>query len=922
MKLWFRKVSSLFLASVLTVSLNGKAYAQAEQAPLPETPPEIVEPAASEQEMISALETILTQETTPTLETTSTQGTSSTEDSTPTQEITPKEETTSTEETAPVQETTPTEETTLVEEMMPTMLSAAPTADLQDENPTNVQIEDEALVNSGDEVQNLQNTNSAVKNGETDLQITVAGTELKPDESNSEHWDEVSGSGWRYDAEDQSLVLVNYDGQAQSIATTDSDITIKAAGVNRLASLKADGSVNLIGTGILLVDEIELSEDGSFNLQTNTAIYEDGTGSVAVFLKQEDGSYLLINGSVDGLLDEAYTLPAGVTLVVPGGSRLVMQSLAVGEYTSPEGETATYYSTEGERDVVKQLPGYESDGTSVHFDGIVSFECSTAAKLTISEQATLVIQDQAALVMNSISQQFTSFLTPLLEVFGTLELGGSVSDGLCTVGNTGDVNGDGCFSGTTIGIDGGRTDAVSELHVEDSLIRLNGNDADLGNLKAEGDNKLIYSGNASIDTLDVEQSGTLMCVTTTADYGSEPELSVVSGISGGGTIRLESGVYILEENCAVIDGTTFLIDGYGDPSASSFGTVTVYDYHLDENDKANLGWNSDPRVETGEAIQDGNGRIQIDLMTLGFVKRLDGSVESNYTNTTNIISPYIYEETEMLSYSKLVEFWEANEDEASYYWQNYVLKEQSPVIVLETETDGVWSSIRMTADNPGSEICASDVRRIRLVEGVGVIDGGGGGTATTTNLSFTGSGQLGTNAGSVTGGVPMGLNIPAKPHNGETGGGENGGNNGGENGGNNGNTGGAHTGMGYEETDADSHAALLVWTEPEKAAGEVFTLHVVRDGQEVMEINGSVEVSFDYTSHAGTEGKMLYVVFRNGDGSLTAIRADYDPFSGRLHFMSPCVGRFVVLGFDFDGEEYSEEFYRALAACPELDALN
>ena len=43
MKQWGKKLVSGFLASLLTVSLNGRAYAETEGNPVPETPPQIAE---------------------------------------------------------------------------------------------------------------------------------------------------------------------------------------------------------------------------------------------------------------------------------------------------------------------------------------------------------------------------------------------------------------------------------------------------------------------------------------------------------------------------------------------------------------------------------------------------------------------------------------------------------------------------------------------------------------------------------------------------------------------------------------------------------------------------------------------------------------------------------------------------------------
>ena len=69
-----------------------------------------------------------------------------------------------------------------------------------------------------------------------------------------------------------------------------------------------------------------------------------------------------------------------------------------------------------------------------------------------------------------------------------------------------------------------------------------------------------------------------------------------------------------------------------------------------------------------------------------------------------------------------------------------------------------------------------------------------------------------------------------------------------------------------------------------------------------------------YTPPAGYVSGSFYLVFRNGDGSLTAIKASYSELLGELRFETDRLGEFTVAVLDFDGEEFSPEFYEALAA--------
>ena len=55
-----------------------------------------------------------------------------------------------------------------------------------------------------------------------------------------------------------------------------------------------------------------------------------------------------------------------------------------------------------------------------------------------------------------------------------------------------------------------------------------------------------------------------------------------------------------------------------------------------------------------------------------------------------------------------------------------------------------------------------------------------------------------------------------------------------------------------------------------------------------------------------------YVVFRDKDGKLLAIRASYSRLRGELRFETPLLGEFEIICFDFEGEEFSDAFYEAL----------
>ena len=64
------------------------------------------------------------------------------------------------------------------------------------------------------------------------------------------------------------------------------------------------------------------------------------------------------------------------------------------------------------------------------------------------------------------------------------------------------------------------------------------------------------------------------------------------------------------------------------------------------------------------------------------------------------------------------------------------------------------------------------------------------------------------------------------------------------------------------------------------------------------------------------------MVFRDDDGKLHAIRASYSRLKGELRFEADMLGRFVIVAFDYDGEEFSDAFYEALAQQKELQQFS
>ncbi|MBO5496705.1 MAG: hypothetical protein J5967_04815 [Oscillospiraceae bacterium] len=769
------------------------------------------------------------------------------------------------------------------------------------------------------------------------------------------------GSGWSYDAQDNSVVLINYDGSTQSITTTASDVTIKAAGLNRLEKLSVDGDIHLIGTGILLVDEIEMAEGKSFDLQPNKEIYGENGGSVAVFLKQEDGSYRLINGSiVSGILDEEYTLPAGVTLVVPDGSELRLQSLAVGELLAEGAPVQVEYSTVGETEAERPLLATQTERRDAGLDpGTVEF-WSTAAQLTIPETAKLIVENAAKLVLSQIYELHSGTLVSKMTVAGSLELDGTVSGGVVVLERGNVLSGNGVIQNAEINAHASQTGITAS----DSKIIL-GDKTETGTLALSGQNEIQFGGNAEVGTLELNQGGVSAASFETLDEDGNQSTLHVDTISGSGAITYQNGNIEIGTNSS------------GGKVTETFttGGIIVRNAGTDQEELFVVG-PSGPILVSGSGAEFSNGYYSFPLVKVfvGGSRNVDGSI-------TESVSPNGEDAEIMCSFGAGSTTISLNELRST---------------LLPTVGIGKWIEIYYADDSgklqrriltdkdqlEGETMDASCISLIRTVAESYVTNGSGGGSSTSTNTSFTGSGVLGAGAGSVKGGKSTsilsgtGITNPTPTNNGEnnpggnpgsntggnnTGGNNTGGNNtGGDNtsgnntGGNNtggdntggdntggNNTGGENTGSTDPDDNGENGAgktdesgtntqnggteepgtAMRIWVD-RKNPKEAYVLHAEKDGVAYSETADSIQVRMSFTPAPEMTGHKLYVVFLDRNGKPQAFAAHYDKESKELVFETELLGKFTVVAFDFSGKEFSPEFYTALAKLEEVKKLS
>ena len=687
--------------------------------------------------------------------------------------------------------------------------------------------------------------------------------------------------------------VINLVTESVSNITTADNILIQTAGYQHISSLVSDGNVQIVGTGILLVDEVSLLVDRSVVLQPIQEIYGENGGTVALFLfdSETDGvrTYKLINGTyedeegtehiVPAILDEDYTIPAGISLVVPEGGELILQPVNKGVKHSEEGPDETVYSTTGVPE------GAEEDSIT-----------STAPKLTVSAGASLVIDSDASFQLSPIDSG-DGIVRPTLTVNGGLTLDTVLKKGFVIFGPSSTLDGEGSFLSSQITVDSrSEGSEAMALTVADSWIRLVGDDADLSALTVGKDsttdnyNVLTYEGNPSVGTLEIAPGVKLIVrsnsmvneqekLSDSDVFGSNEALRITNAIRGGGTIEMWSGTIVVADGTTIADSTGITV---GSDVVGPYA-ATVYDY---------------TRPTPGTASVPGLPRIEPDGICTGTatIPVVSFEIQGNADLVAHFLPDSI--KADYTQYPRSGEI-----SRASLEGQYKSVLEGRKILleVCRMGEDGQaeYSYVFLS----GSDSVSADVvERIYLYKEMFSDSGiGGGGVTTDTNTSFTGSGVLGgSGAGSVSGGARR-LAL----------------------------TGNRSTSIGSEVEPAPEPAPtaaqpaddLRVWTEELIQTKGCFLLHIERGGRTLGRLAAPVKVRMEYAPDADAADKPLYAVFRDVDGTLTAFAAQYDPDTGILSFSSHISGKFIIVAFDYDGEPFTEDFYLALAGLDAVKAL-
>ncbi len=739
--------------------------------------------------------------------------------------------------------------------------------------------------------------------------ITIGGNDVA---------DEID---WSYNEETGEITLVNYyDADSSIVSSGPGRLNILASGYNRIKSISSEGDVNVTGTGLLLLDNVVLGQNSNFYLHTPVDIYEDGTGSVAVFIltNEDENEYTLVNGSsIPGLLDENYTI-TDVNLVVPNDSVLFLNSSGT-VYVKNTGKILFRY-TGDEGDALLHEYGLLTDPDAHYFSGNDQYGVDeTNGSLTIGAGASLTVDGTVRMEKTQGIKSWTATPVPLLSASSgsAIIVNGQITgDGRIEMKEGSSLSGTGSAEAHKITID--KTEILSDcgvsLHADneiwifgngtipnlilDDTIALFGyeNDASVvtvSNLVSYGNSALVNHNRLTLGSVAVENSETLSLLSETK-YPSSGSVFDLNGTVKGGTLRLAGGIFhlgkqfALEEDAELYGEHVIVYDDYDyfgssgsltaplivSPEQVTMPVLSGGSYALPlVIVRAECGWVSGRR---GMFITD-TQESKVYFKNVDGEYVLDFGDASSYEGGENLLANFLAETLNSgsggFNLSLTIEIQDLDENGnlsfRSKSYNPYNLSLETEALLFELQKGYL---VRITI---------SDFFPLPV-----------GGFSSTSTI-FTGSGILGGNgAGSLSGGSCNQIDF----------------------------------GSGNSDPDPEPEPDDPVTpSTPGDSAGETSLWRVVvtdssnylrvtcyNGTQEVINPGRKVTAKMNFVLPSGWDFQAIYAVFRNADGTLTAFKAQYTGSDGMLRFDTDLTGIFALVSFPFDGEPFSADFYAAL----------
>ncbi len=605
----------------------------------------------------------------------------------------------------------------------------------------------------------VEETDNTTVNADA-VTITIGDTSFSSEDEETSHWS--NGTGWK-NIPGQYVAMVNYDGSDVTISADSGTFTLAVAGVNKIDTLSGDCSIQISGSGIVLIDSIKIKKGNTITLHPNTALYSEG--SAAIFLKQDDNSYKLINGGIPGILDEEYTLD-NVNLRIPKDSSLSLRAMCIRTEEWHEEETGelktdvTYFT---------DSISYE-DKNPVHENGLVTIEDS-GARLILGKNATLTVDDGGSIQLKNFKNEtalFPYYVKPEIVIHGTLNVNGyteggcvDISDGKLngsgsvksaevTLGASGNLSPDLVLEDSFLTIWGSENGTQASPTIKDSVIYLKGNIVHLPELNVSGnsiiglDTEEESINSYSIGDITLSEGSDLSVLANEHDYWSHGDANGapdrlledahlrISGNITGGTVSVLAG-------CVEYDGTQTdvlpLVPVPGEYAAYA-SRVLVDNIAMDST--------ISPLNVTSSKASELSGSAEIPVMS--FIVRDSLEMERAEARSWEVETAWDLDPLERK---------DGQEFTARSFLTQYGIVDDNTVNMIHGDyfyaVEVIYadlSRIRLWLDDPIT-FDTDDAILIRALQCAGK-GGQGGSTTTHTGTSFTGNGELGgTGSGSV-----------------------------------------------------------------------------------------------------------------------------------------------------------------------------
>ena len=805
--------------------------------------------------------------------------------------------------------------------------------------------------------------------GASDRKILKVDTSYSSGDDESSHWSD--GKGWKNVA-GKYIAMVDFDGSDTELCSDGNIVNLAVAGVNRIGALTGDCSYRITGTGIVLIDSIDIGEGRYLTLGTNTALYTEG--SAAVFVLQEDGTYRLINEGITGILDEDYSLE-DVRLVVPDGSSLTLSAIGIRSETwTPAGSSQTVTDTTIYPTLIPDDAGYPT-----HENGNVTVK-EYASRLILGNNSTLIVENGGSVMLKGVSRNMGANTTAAeMVIRGSLDVRGIVEGGILDISDGGSLSGSGKVQSSKIKLAAGGSLSedllleggsltISNLDldkepsvsatVKDSVIYLNGYGITVPELNVRGNTRLVVQslnfGLNEIGNIDLSPQNRLEILSDEHDYyyagqwrGTprrilEDCFLEINGTITGGTVSALAGfVYYTGKKTDVLP---LVPDGYA-------SRVLISDIDMESS--------LNPLNMTQKEAFSRVTASQIPVLKCDVIysQESDGTPARSWIKNDIATLAPLSKDKKDYTCESFMQAYDLHPEEYDYTSDDYHPAGGYPaveVIYCNLEHEVYWLG------DPETFSADDGVLMIRMLY-CSTQGGQGGSSVSHVSTSHTGSGVIGgPGSGSVHVGASAivysnGQPVPEEPEE------DSNVDNNSDNNSGNGNTDVNTNTKTKTNTNTNTRTDTVVTrkaatkkktaasvvsavkaggfivtitvrepdaADPAKSGTEtqrIWNLAVTRGGAAVTDLAGNaVKAVFRFTVPEawGDPSQLpedsLYAVFADENGELTAYSAQYDPYTGEISFETETSGDFVIVLFEYDAEPFTEDFYRALADLEEI----